>query len=70
MTRLTPAQQQIPLALPMDPTLQEELMLKKASELYRRSRLLNIRYPSFKHLMEDPIAGRCMRMSATHLLRL
>ena len=70
MTRLTPAQQQIPLALPMDPTLQEELMLQKASELYRRSQLLNIRYPSFKHLMEDPIAGRCMRMSATHLLRL
>jgi hypothetical protein len=54
----------------MDPTLQEELMLKKADELYRHSRLLNIRYPSFKHLMEDPIAGRCMRMSATHLLRL
>jgi hypothetical protein len=70
MTLLTPSQQQIPLALPVDPTLQEELMLKKAKELYQRSRLLNIRYPSFKHLMEDPIAGRCMRMSATHLLRL
>ena len=42
MNRLTPAQQQIPLALPMDPTLQEELMLQKASELYRRSRLLGI----------------------------
>ena len=70
MTSLTSSQQQIPLALPADPRLQEELMLKKASELYRRSRLLNIRYPSFKHLMEHPIAGRCMRMSATNLLRL
>lgn len=70
MTLQTPSQQQIPLALPVDPTLQEELMLKKASELYQRSRLLNIRYPSFKHLMEDPIAGRCMRMSAAHLLRI
>ncbi len=70
MTLLTPSQQQIPLALPVDPKLQEELMLKKARELYLRSRLLNIRYPSFNQLMEDPIAGRCMRMSATHLLRL
>ena len=70
MISLTSSQQQIPMALPVDPKLQEELMLKKASELYRRSRLLKIRYPTFKHLMEDPIAGRCMRMSATHLLRL
>ncbi len=70
MAHLTPSQQQIPLALPVDPTLREELMLKKASELYRRSRLLTVRYPSLKHLMEDPIAGRCMRLSATHLLRL
>jgi hypothetical protein len=70
VTLLTLSQQQIPLALPVDATLQEELMLKKARELYRRSRFLNSRYPNFKHLMDDPIAGRCMRMSATHLLRL
>jgi|GEM_PF-1173213 len=70
MNALMPSQQQISLPLPVDSALLEELMLKKASELYRRSRLLNIRYPSFKQLMDDPIAGRCMRMSATHLLRL
>ncbi len=62
-------QQQIPLALPADTALEEELMLKKARELYRRSGFLNARYPSFLRLMEDPIAGRCMRLSATHLLR-
>ena len=54
MISLTSSQQQIPLALPVDPKLQEELMLKKASELYRRSRLLKIRYPTFKHLMRIP----------------
>ncbi|MFZ4480611.1 MAG: hypothetical protein ACOYNZ_12050 [Rhodoferax sp.] len=70
MTLLMPSQQQIPLALPVDAALQEELMLKKARELYRRSRFLSSRYPSFKRLMDDPIAGRCMRLSATHLLRL
>ncbi len=70
MRFLTPSPQQIPLALPVDPTLQEDLMLKKARELYRRSRFLSVRYPSFNRLMDDPIAGRCMRMSATHLLHL
>lgn len=54
----------------MDPAIKENLVLKKARDLYRRSRFLNIRYPSFDRLMDDPIAGRCMRMSATHLLRL
>ena len=61
---------QMSLALPVDPTLQEQLVLKKARDLYRRSRFLNTRYASFNRLMDDPIVGRCMRMSAAHLLRL
>ena len=70
MRSLTLAQQQIPLALPVDATQQEKLMLKKAQELYRRSRFLKARYASFERLIEDPIAGWCMRLSAAHLLRL
>jgi hypothetical protein len=61
---------QIQLALPVDPVLLEDLMLSKARELYRRSRYLSSRYASFSRLMEDPIAGRCMRLSARHLLHL
>lgn len=56
--------------LPLDPALEEELVLKKARELYGRSRFLSARYASFARLMEDPVAGRCMRLSARHLLRL
>lgn len=70
MKSLTSPQQQMHLALPIDPTVQEELVLTKARELYRRSGFLSVRYTSFKRLMEDPVAGRCMRLSATHLLRL
>lgn len=70
MTILVQPLHQMSLALPMDPAIKENLVLKKARDLYRRSRFLNIRYPSFDRLMDDPIAGRCMRMSATHLLRL
>ncbi len=70
MKSLTSPPQQMHLALPVDPTVQEELVLTKARELYRRSGFLNVRYNSFKRLMEDPVAGRCMRLSATHLLRL
>ena len=70
MKSLTSLQQQMPLALPVEPLLLEDLILKKARELYRRSRFLSVRYPSLNRLMEDPIAGRCMRLSVTHLLRL
>lgn len=70
MKSLTSLQQQMPLALPVEPLLLEDLILKKARELYRRSRFLCVRYPSLNRLMEDPIAGRCMRLSVTHLLRL
>lgn len=70
MTLLAHPLHQMSLALPMDPTLKESLVLQKARDLYRRSRFLNTRYPSFSRLMDDPIAGRCMRMSAAHLLRL
>lgn len=62
--------QQVPLALPVDPDLLESLVQAKARELYASSRFLSARYASFARLMEDPVAGRCMRLSATHLLRL
>jgi hypothetical protein len=70
MTFMAHPLHQMSLALPMDPTLKENLVLEKARDLYRRSRFLNARYSSFNRLMDDPIAGRCMRMSAAHLLRL
>ncbi len=70
MKSLPSWQQQIPLALPVDPVLLDDLVLDKARELYRRSRFLRLRYPSLSGLMEDPIAGRCMRLSVTQLLRL
>ena len=61
---------QLPLGLPTDPALLEELVLAKARELYGRSRFLSGRYASFNKLMADPVAGRCMRLSASQLLRL
>ena len=69
MKALSPSQQQMPLALPVDPALLEAVTLKKACELYRRSSFLRIRYASVKELLEDPVAGRCMRLGVTHLLR-
>jgi hypothetical protein len=62
-------QEQLALALPPDAQLMEELILKKARELFERSRLLSSRYPSFARLMEDPLVGRCMRLSAAQCLR-
>lgn len=70
MRTMNSSQQQMPLALPVDPALLEELVLAKARELYGRSRFLAGKYASFNKLMADPVAGRCMRLSATHLLRL
>ncbi len=70
MKSLTGFQQQMPLALPVDPVILEDLMLIKARELYRRSSFLRVRYSSLSRLMEDPIAGRCMRLSVMQLLRL
>lgn len=62
---LTHAQQ-----LPLDPDLEEELVQQKAREIYTRSRFLSGRYASFARLMEDPVAGRCLRLCATQCLRL
>lgn len=56
--------------LPLDADLEEELVLRKARELFARSRYLSSRFASFSRLMEDPVVGRCMRLSATHVLRL
>ncbi len=70
MKSQTHSHNQLNLDLPLDPVLLEDLLLKKARDLYRRSRFLNNRYASFSRLMEDPIAGRCMRLSAKQLLHL
>ena len=70
MQTLNRRQQQMALALPVDPVLYEELVAKKARELYSRSRFLSGKYASFQRLMEDPIAGRCMRLCAAQVLRL
>ena len=64
------ASKQLPLALPVDPVLYEQLVVKKARELYRHSRCLSDRYVNFDQLMEDPVVGRCMRLSAVHLLHM
>lgn len=61
---------QTALQLPLDPELEEELLLGKARELFVRSRYLSARYASFNKLMADPVAGRCMRLSARQCLRL
>ena len=70
MQTMNSIQQQMPLALLVDPDLLEELVQAKARELYACSRFLSGRYTSFNKLMADPVVGRCMRLSATHLLRL
>lgn len=56
--------------LPLDPALEEELVLKKARELFGLSLYLSGRYASFQKLMADPLVGRCMRLSATQCLRM
>lgn len=56
--------------LPLDPALEEELVLQKAQQIYRQPRFLSGRYASFERLMEDPVAGRCLRLCATQCLRL
>ena len=56
--------------LPLDPDLEEELVLAKALELYRRNRYLSGKYASFSRLMADPIAERCLRLCARQVLRL
>lgn len=63
LTHPTP-QQQLPL-LPLD----EELLLRKARELFDSSHLLQERWPSFDKALAHPSVGRCLRMSAAALLR-
>ncbi len=55
--------------LPLDPELEQALVLEKARVLYTRSRYLSGKYASFSRLMEDPIAERCLRLCARQLLR-
>lgn len=57
-------QQQVPLALPVD----EAAVLAKALELFIRSPTLRRRYGALEKALEDPVAGRCLRLSATQLL--
>jgi hypothetical protein len=49
--------------------LDEELVLRKARELFDSSRVLSARWPSFQKALADPNVGRCLRLSATQLLR-
>lgn len=55
--------------LPLDPELEQELVLEQARVLYRRSQLLSGRYATFDRLMADPIQGPCLRLCARQLLR-
>lgn len=56
---------QVPLDLPVD----EAAVLAKALELFVRSPTLRRRYGCVEKALEDPVAGRCLRLSATQLLR-
>lgn len=58
-------QRQVPLALPVD----EAAVLAKALELFVRSPTLRRRYGQVEKALEDPVAGKCLRLSATQLLR-
>lgn len=58
-----------PRQLPLDPELEEALVLQEARALYDASRLLCGRYASFAKLMADPLVGRCMRLSAAQRVR-
>lgn len=58
----------LPVQMPLIP-LDDELVLRKARELFDSSRLLSARWPSFDKVMADPLVGRCLRMSATALVR-
>lgn len=59
-------QTQVPLALPLD----EALVLAKALELFEQSRFLRHKYKRLEQLLADPVAGRCLRLCATQLVRL
>lgn len=63
-------QKQMPLALPLDPVAHEAAVLEKAAELFERSRFLRRKYGRLARLLEDPVAGRCLRLCATQLVRL
>lgn len=57
-------QTQVPLPLPVD----EVLLLAKVAELFARSPTLRRRYGQVQKALEDPVAGRCLRLSARQLL--
>lgn len=61
---------QLPLALPVDAKQHEAAVLEKAAELFERSRFLRRKYGRLETLLADPVAGRCLRLSATQLIRL
>lgn len=56
---------QLPLALPVPADAVQE----KCAELFARSRFLQQKYRNLELLLADPVAGRCMRLCATQLLR-
>lgn len=54
---------------PLLPELEEELVLKKAKELYERSRYLQGRYASFQRVLDDPLVGRSLLLGARQCVR-
>jgi len=57
-----------PVQMPLIP-LDEELVLRKARELFDSSPLLCARWPSFDKALAHPTVGRCLLISARALLR-
>lgn len=55
--------------MPLDPAMEEELVLAKARQLYEHSRVLSGKYASFNRLMADPVAAQCLRLCARQVLR-
>jgi hypothetical protein len=58
------------MQMPLDPVMEAERVEQRARQMYERSRYLCARYASFSQLMDDPVAGRCLRLCALHSLRL
>lgn len=60
---------QMHLQQPLLPELEEELVLKKAAQLFARSRYLQSRYASLQRLLDDPLVGRSLLLGARQCVR-
>lgn len=63
MQPTTPTQMTLELPAEADP------LLMQAQRLFRRSALLQRRWPSFEAAMADPLMGKSLRTAAKGLLR-